>query len=127
MFYSLNQFCTFSCPLPWPNPIHRARCALQKAGAGWDLHVPARREGLPLPCIAKAFCFCDIWATAAVIRRGLPFLEIISKVSMLFVKICSVHCELVTVIQKISAYDSDNLLETPSCSYPSEGWELHCD
>lgn len=68
------------------------------ACAGWDLHVPLQREGLPLPCIARAFCFCDIWATAAVIRRGLLFLEIISQVSVLFIKICSVCCKLVTLI-----------------------------
>lgn len=68
------------------------------ARAGWDLHVPVQREGLPLPCIAEAFCFCDIWATAAVRRRGLLFLEIISQVSMLFIKIFSICCKLVTLI-----------------------------
>jgi len=62
------------------------------AGVGWHLHVPAQRKGQPLPCIAKAFCFYGIWAAAAVIRRGLLFLEFISKLSMTFSKICSLHC-----------------------------------
>lgn len=81
---------------------------LQESGAGRGLRVPVQRDGLPLPCIAEAFCLCDIWATAAVIRRGLLFLEIISKVSMLFIKIWSVHCEFVTVMQKISADEPDD-------------------
>lgn len=97
---------------------------LQKSGAVWGLRVPLQRDGLPLPCIAKSFCLCDIWATAAVIRRGLLFLEIINKVSMLFIKIWSVHCEFVTVIQEISADIPDNLLKIPFSPYSSEGWEF---
>lgn len=113
-------------PSPMAKPSSGTMC-LCKAGAGWDPPVPAPRGALPLPCIAKAFCFRGIWAAAAVIRRGLLFLEIISKVSMLFIKIRSVHCELVTTIQKIPACNSDGLLKRPSWPYPGEGWELHLD